>query len=47
MDPSGDDMDRDLCKRIKDISAKLNVDRFLATKFVSLTIRREPQERIT
>lgn len=35
MDPSGDDMDRDLCKRIKDISAKLNVDRFLATKFVS------------
>ena len=28
MDPSGDDMDRDLCRGINDISAKLNVDRF-------------------
>ena len=28
MDPSGDDMDRDLYKGINDISAKLNVDRF-------------------
>jgi hypothetical protein len=27
-DPSGDDMDRDLCKRILDINSKLNIDRF-------------------
>jgi hypothetical protein len=35
LDPSGDDMDRDLLKRIESISAKLNVDEFLNARFQS------------
>jgi hypothetical protein len=35
LDPSGDDMGRDLPQRIESISAKLNIDEFVGTTFVS------------
>jgi len=37
MDPSGDDMDRDLLERIKSVNAKLNIDEFIATEFLTYT----------
>jgi hypothetical protein len=35
MDPSGDDMDRDLMQRILSVNAKINIDGFEATEFVT------------
>ena len=44
MDPSGDDMDRDLMERMLSVNAKINIDEFLETTFTSQKIGETGEE---